>query len=1068
VELIGIVIIGSTVLVVVILFIIWWWSTSNDQDSLGMPDDQVATTPTDHAARPKTFASKSWGVNTQSKLKASAKRRILVVEDAPDISNLLKIYFTSQGYEVLSALHGQAALEICRKTPLNIALLDVNLPDIEGFEIGRALRASLRTRHTAIVFLTARGDRQDRLLGLRDIQADYYIIKPFDIEEVHIIVKNVLDAQQRKNLLHPITNLPTADLIHDQVQGLLPRDGWALALVRINGFDTFTQAYGNVVGEDILKFLAVLMNETLNELGDETDFLGHMMVGPEFVLISTPDRTRAIIDRLISQFDAEVGLNYSYKHRKQGYIEVTDDDGNLRKLPLMSLSIGVLTSQDGPFGDPHELWKETYRTLQQASADSSAHEHRSTAYYGRAPEKSKAHESGSPSIGAIDSVSLQTQIADTLLAASDALLAVSIECDSTDALVLLDQNALTVPHAREINRLGSADIVALVPTSYIDESVEQMLEHFYNHPQVQEREAVLSYGWASGSYPSANAFVEAVARDHLRQRREQMLDISNEPAILSLQPGRRELLQRYEQAQALCETYRESFKAQQGRYDQAVQTEIDRLTSIVNHDLNSGFMSMQRAVDDTAARLPTEAADALHFLHAVEEHIILCTAWHRSIIELGAGGVVQRQELSPGPWLAKHLAVLSRCVGGQVQLDIDLANVPDAMVDKSLLLVACLHLLRAVDTAGASILRVSTTPDQHEDRFDIMFTDDGDADQRLACLAAHHPTQRAAFPWEYQNLALIQRVLQLQDIKVRCEQHDAWFQMYWSIPKPSETLADSFLSLEELRSGVVALEQEAEHLEKAISALEKLQDDTTPEDARPLLLPFVEHLEHSLGVMREQFLPSVFTTLHMVDTDVVRRIPRLILYCYLLVRNLLLPLKGSPVPVEQVNVNAEVQNVVDMLEHKRAQLDVRFQLAPEMPFVPIATTDLEQVFMNLIKNAAEATKGSGELYITTAQDEQQVVIQLRDTGDGIPPRYKDNIFQLNFSTKGRGTNSGVGLYAVRTIVERAGGHVCVASASRDAKGQIATWQRGFSSDDAVQWDNPGTLFRIELPIARKA
>jgi signal transduction histidine kinase len=157
-----------------------------------------------------------------------------------------------------------------------------------------------------------------------------------------------------------------------------------------------------------------------------------------------------------------------------------------------------------------------------------------------------------------------------------------------------------------------------------------------------------------------------------------------------------------------------------------------------------------------------------------------------------------------------------------------------------------------------------------------------------------------------------------------------------------------------------------------------------------------------------------------------------------------------------------------MLEHKRAQLDVRFQLAPEMPFVPIATTDLEQVFMNLIKNAAEATKGSGELYITTAQDEQQVVIQLRDTGDGIPPRYKDNIFQLNFSTKGRGTNSGVGLYAVRTIVERAGGHVCVASASRDAKGQIATWQRGFSSDDAVQWDNPGTLFRIELPIARKA
>ena len=143
-----------------------------------------------------------------------SKEKILVVEDAPDISSLLKIYFTSQGYEVMTAMRGAVALEMCRKTPPNLALLDVNLPDMEGYDIGRTLRQSARTRHIPIIFLTARGEKQDRLKGLGEVQAEYYIVKPFDIEEVHTIVKGALDRARQKNLAHPVTNLPTADLIN--------------------------------------------------------------------------------------------------------------------------------------------------------------------------------------------------------------------------------------------------------------------------------------------------------------------------------------------------------------------------------------------------------------------------------------------------------------------------------------------------------------------------------------------------------------------------------------------------------------------------------------------------------------------------------------------------------------------------------------------------------------------------------------------------------------------------------------------------------------------------------------
>lgn len=313
-----------------------------------------------------------------------SKDRILVVEDAPDISSLLKIYFTSQGYDVLTAMRGQAALDICRKTPPSLALLDVNLPDMEGYEIGKTLRGSARTRHIPIIFLTARGEKQDRLKGLGEVQAEYYIVKPFDIEEVHTIVKGALDRARQRNLAHPVTNLPTAELINEQYRSLISSSGWALAQIHINGFETFTRAYGAVVGEDVLKFTALLVNEVVNELGSPDDFIGQMVVGPDFVVTSTPDRLRLVTERVCERFDAEIGLHYNYKDRRNGFISVNDEQGVARQMPLMSLSVGVLNSDDGPFYDIRELSETAEDARQKAQTEGREQGKKSFVSYGRA------------------------------------------------------------------------------------------------------------------------------------------------------------------------------------------------------------------------------------------------------------------------------------------------------------------------------------------------------------------------------------------------------------------------------------------------------------------------------------------------------------------------------------------------------------------------------------------------------------------------------------------------------------------------------------------------------------
>ena len=74
------------------------------------------------------------------------------------------------------------------ETP-NLALLDVNLPDMEGYDIGKVLRSSARTRHIPIIFLTARGEKGDRIRGLGEVQAEYYIVKPFEVAEPERLVE---------------------------------------------------------------------------------------------------------------------------------------------------------------------------------------------------------------------------------------------------------------------------------------------------------------------------------------------------------------------------------------------------------------------------------------------------------------------------------------------------------------------------------------------------------------------------------------------------------------------------------------------------------------------------------------------------------------------------------------------------------------------------------------------------------------------------------------------------------------------------------------------------------------
>jgi DNA-binding response OmpR family regulator len=299
-----------------------------------------------------------------------AQETILIVEDDSAIARLLEVYLSNKGYQILMASRGQEALDICRATPPDLILLDVRLPDISGYDVGMALRAAPNTQNIPIVVLTAFTERTDRMIAHNTVHAEYFLAKPFDIEEVYAVVRNQLSEGRRRGQYHPVTNLPTGELVNARLRQLLGSSGWKLALIRINGFESFTQFYGVMVGESVLKFTALLLSDLLSRHGASGDLVGQMVAGPYFVLISDPEHSRAICQELIERFDADIPLHYDYHDRERGGLELADRSGNVSRFPLMSLTVGMLSAADGPFRDIRELTEIAEELLQKAVAGS--------------------------------------------------------------------------------------------------------------------------------------------------------------------------------------------------------------------------------------------------------------------------------------------------------------------------------------------------------------------------------------------------------------------------------------------------------------------------------------------------------------------------------------------------------------------------------------------------------------------------------------------------------------------------------------------------------------------------
>lgn len=262
------------------------------------------------------------------------KAKILIIEDDLDVAEMLNAYFRVQGYEVFTVNWGEDGVRSCQTVHPDIVILDIRLPDIDGYEVARRVRADRRTADIPIIFLTEKRERADRLQGL-ELGADDYITKPFDVQELRLRVRNALKRVSQGSLTNPVTGLPEGAVVDEKLSEVLGKDGVSLLFVSIKNMDAFREAYGFVASDDVLRAISFMIVNTMREVSRPEDFLGHLN-STDFILVVPPSNLAALSEKLSARLAQSV--EYFYPIRDRDRMSVNESRLGSRLKEIISLT----------------------------------------------------------------------------------------------------------------------------------------------------------------------------------------------------------------------------------------------------------------------------------------------------------------------------------------------------------------------------------------------------------------------------------------------------------------------------------------------------------------------------------------------------------------------------------------------------------------------------------------------------------------------------------------------------------------------------------------------------------
>jgi signal transduction histidine kinase/DNA-binding response OmpR family regulator len=302
----------------------------------------------DHLAKPADATALAAAAEALIRRGRPSGVRVLLVDDDPAIREICGEVLRSHGYTVDEAGTCDEARRLVAERRPQVLLVDVQLPDGDGFGLLESLADRRATDPFAAVFLSARGETADKVRGLR-LGADDYLTKPFDAQELVARIDAVV--RRREAALHasPMTRLPGGRAIDREVERRLEAQlPFALSYADLDNLKAYNDTYGYAKADGIVLQTAGILREVVANHGGEGAFLGHIG-GDDFVMLAAPDRAARICGEAIAAFDRVIPLYYDRSDRERGFIEAVDRFGTPRRFPILSLSIATVVAVSGRF-----------------------------------------------------------------------------------------------------------------------------------------------------------------------------------------------------------------------------------------------------------------------------------------------------------------------------------------------------------------------------------------------------------------------------------------------------------------------------------------------------------------------------------------------------------------------------------------------------------------------------------------------------------------------------------------------------------------------------------------------
>ncbi|MGE5307999.1 MAG: response regulator [Deltaproteobacteria bacterium] len=279
---------------------------------------------------------------------------ILIIVGDKEEQEFLDALLTGEGYVVKKASTFDEACDELNNHIFTLVVSDYVSASIKGIDICKHIRAKYNLRHLSVILLMPDKDPMAKIKGIY-AGADDYVEKPFEPAEFLARVKASLVRVTRDLDANPLTKLPgNISLLKELEARIRSGEPYAVSYIDLNRFKEFNDKYGFEMGDQVIFQTGQIVIKSLEKLGNPLDFLGHIG-GDDFIYISTPDKAEDIAKMIVDEFDRTVLTYFSPEDRQQGFMITKNRNGDVSQVPLLSVSVGIVTNEYRKFSHVGEI-----------------------------------------------------------------------------------------------------------------------------------------------------------------------------------------------------------------------------------------------------------------------------------------------------------------------------------------------------------------------------------------------------------------------------------------------------------------------------------------------------------------------------------------------------------------------------------------------------------------------------------------------------------------------------------------------------------------------------------------